>query len=167
MCLALSHFLSHKRKCDSPWLIGYTHFIHMGLMSQAQRCGTTWQSHTATCWLIWDQNSQLPNFQPGMEWTSWAPMHMTSYGPHPTCTEDPGLQHSLGWEQQAFLQESWLLRAVQAGLLYLLLSLISFVGDERQVPGEDQCIRAHYSIIALNSSAKSSAHLCCQPTTIN
>ena len=96
-----------------------------------------------------------------------APTQMTSYGPHPTCTEDPGLQHSLGWEQQAFLQEPWLLWAVQAGLLYLLLSLISFVGDERQVPGEDQCIRAHYSIIALDSSAKSSAPLCCQPTTIN
>jgi hypothetical protein len=48
-----------------------------------------------------------------------------------------------------------------------LLSLISFVGDERQVPGEDQCIRAHYSIIALGLPAKSTAPFCCQPRTIN
>ena len=93
--------------------------------------------------------------------------HMTSQGAHLPTQRNPGLSTSWAGQQQAFLEEPWLLRAVWAGLVYLLLSLISFVGDERQVPGEDQCIRAHYSIIALDSSAKCSAPLCCQPSTIN
>lgn len=33
MCLAIPCFLSHKRKCDSSWLIGYTCFISMRLTS--------------------------------------------------------------------------------------------------------------------------------------
>lgn len=75
------------------------------------------------------------------------------------------LGHSAPWPgyQQAFLQVAWLPRAGQARLADLLLSLISLVGDERQVPREDQCIRAHYSIIAVDSSAKGAAPFCCQP----
>lgn len=75
------------------------------------------------------------------------------------------LSHSAPWPgyQQAFLQVAWLPQAGQARSACLLMSLISLVGDERQVPGEDQCIRAHYSIIAVDSSAKGAAPFCCQP----
>lgn len=55
----------------------------------------------------------------------------------------------------------------QAGLVYLLLSLISFVGDERQVPGEDRHIRVYYSFLALGLPARSISPGCCQPHTIN
>lgn len=55
----------------------------------------------------------------------------------------------------------------QAGLVYLLLSLISFVGDGRQVPGEDQHIRVHYSRLALGLPARNMGPGCCQPHTIN
>lgn len=146
--------------------------IQMGLMPPAQRCRMTQQGHTATRGPVWDKNSQLPRFQPGEEWISCnrflLPTPRDIIGPHPTCTEDPGAQCRLAWPATGFfLQEAWLLRAVWAGLVYLLLSLISFVGDKRQVPREDQCIKAHYSIIALDSSAKNTAPLCCQSSTIN
>ena len=43
----------------------------------------TWQGHTASLWLVWDSNSQIPSFHSGIEWGLLdlippAPSHVTS-----------------------------------------------------------------------------------------
>lgn len=155
MCPA---FLSHRGNVALPGVQASHVFSQWGSHLQAQGSRRTRQGHlewgglprarTHSSQVLSGDREDLLGLVPP------ASPHMTL----PTLLTLPRkpLGRGAPWphQQRACFQEPRLLRAGRAGSVYLLLSLISFVGDERQVPGGGQCIRAHYSIIALGCRQK-------------
>lgn len=72
MCITLSCFLNHKKKCDPPWLIGYMDFIQAGrgegrgnIPSSEMYNGLAGHSRTVA-----GLGLELTSFQPKIHWVS-------------------------------------------------------------------------------------------------